>query len=123
MVREADAVRGQIGIGPGTAGAVYLLQANVAGDDGAAETFYWAEGYVTFTPEQFRMALQWTTLPGPGGWHTCEYDFTFEHGRVRTVAVQRDIDGDGAKDVYFRVCMSYRSHGSTTWMVDCTGRY
>ncbi|MFI9450058.1 RICIN domain-containing protein [Amycolatopsis sp. NPDC052450] len=122
LVREEDPQRGEISIGANTVGAVQLFRANRRTDD-AEETFYWAEGYVKFSPQQFTMALQWTTLRGPGGWHTCEVPFTAEHGKPSTVALPRDQDRDRKPDVWFRVCLTHKPERDGPPIVNCTGRY
>ncbi|MDQ3151383.1 MAG: RICIN domain-containing protein [Actinomycetota bacterium] len=123
LIRDEDPTRGKAALGSETAGAVELLRANRTNIAGAEETFYWAEGYVKFTPKQFTMALQWTTLPGPGGWHTCPITFTAEYGRPHTMALPRDSNQDGTRDVWFRICLSYQSENSADPIVNCAERY
>lgn len=124
LVQDEDPQRGQTSIGR-AAGTVHLFRANRISPSTpeVQETFYWAEGYVKFTPVQFSMALQWTRLPGAGGWHTCSSQFTNEHRRSTTVALPRDSDHDGNKDVWFRICMTYSSERDKSQEVSCTGRY
>ncbi|MGH3799400.1 MAG: RICIN domain-containing protein [Pseudonocardiaceae bacterium] len=123
LVRDKGTTGGQITLGPGAAGAVYLHRANRTNNNGIKETFYWAEGFVKFTPKQFAMALQWTKLPGPGGWHTCSIVLTKEYERLPTVALPRDANNDENRDVAFRVCLSYQPEHSTHRVVDCSERY
>ena len=123
LVRNEDPVRGKVSVGPETSGLVELLRANRTNADGKEETFYWAEGFVLFTPKQFAMALQWTTVPGPGGWHTCSVNFTIEHGRPPTVALPRDPNLDGVRDVWFRICLTYQPEREPGPVVNCAGRY
>ncbi|MBW4722302.1 RICIN domain-containing protein [Saccharothrix obliqua] len=122
--KEATAgTRGKVSLGPEAFGAVELLRANRTTATGE-ETFYWAEGWVNFTPDRFTMSLQWTTLPGPGGWHTCATRFTTEHGRPATLALPRDLDHDGTGDVAFRICVTYTPElAPRTPIVNCAGRY
>jgi Ricin-type beta-trefoil lectin domain len=124
LIRNEDATRGKAFLGTSTSGAVELLRADRIGPSGKPESFYWAEGFVKFTPRQFEMALQWTTLPGSGGWHTCAITPTTEHSRPQTPAFPRDIEPDGIRDVWFRVCLSYRpEHRGDARVTHCTSRY
>lgn len=123
LIRDEDAARGQIGIGTSGSGAVQLLRANRRAVGGTEETFYWAEAWVHFTPTQFRGYLQWTSVPGPGGWHTCAMDLVREHQRGHTQALPRRRDG---RQVWFRACLAY--HPQRPWRseerhIACTGRY
>lgn len=120
---ESARTRGKVTLGPGASGAVEMLRADRV-TAGVRETFYWAEGWVTFTPRRFRMALQWTQARGAGGWHTCAVPFTVEHGRLSTKALPRDPDRDGTVDVRFRVCLTYIPEiGPSAPVVNCAGRY
>jgi hypothetical protein len=126
LVRNEDSARtrGVATLGPGAFGAVELLRADRVDTAGTRETFYWAEGWVKFTPRQFSMALQWTRARDDGDWHTCDVPFTAEHSRTPTVALPRDSDGDGARDVAFRVCVTYTPElPPRTPVVNCEGRY
>lgn len=125
LVHNEDSARtrGRVTLGPGAFGAVELLRADRVAA-GVRETFYWAEGWVTFTPRRFSMALQWTRVRGDGDWHTCAVPFTAEHRRAATVALPRDADGDGVRDVAFRICVTYTPElGPSTPVVNCAGRY
>jgi hypothetical protein len=118
-----NATRGVVTLGAGAFGAVELARADRL-DAGGRETFYWAEGWVTFTPDRFDMALQWTRVRGPGDWHTCAVPFTVEHGRPATVALPRDRDRDGVADTWFRICLTYTPEiEPSAPVVRCTGRY
>jgi hypothetical protein len=123
LIRDEDATRGRATVGQETAGAAELVRAERVDAAGTEETFYWVEGFVKFSPAQFTMALQWTTLPGPGGWHTCQVRFTSEHRRPKTVALPRDSTHDGSRDVWFRVCLSYQPEYPAPPVVNCAGRY
>lgn len=122
-VRDERPDAGSVSLGPGAAGAVYLFRANRKKVDGGEETYYWAEGFVRFTPKQFTMSLQWTQSPGPGGWHTCPLTFTHEYGTLKTVALPRDSNHGQHKDVAFRVCLSYQPERATARVVNCSERY
>lgn len=121
LIRDEDPQRGQITLG--RAAAAQLIRANRLGDTGTPETFYWAETWTALTPERFEAALQWTTLPGPGGWHTCALSLTTHHEvhkRYATRALPRMRAG---KKVWFRTCLTYLPENRTTRHTDCTGRY
>lgn len=125
LIRDEESAhtRGKVTLGPGEFGAVEMLRADTT-TDGVRETYYWAEGWVKFTPRRFHMFLQWTRRPGPGDWHTCDVPFTVEHGRPATVALPRDLDRDGTRDVWFRICIDYAPEsGSPAGVVNCGGRY
>ncbi|GAA4012131.1 hypothetical protein GCM10022247_38390 [Allokutzneria multivorans] len=123
FIRDSDAVRGQVSIGPGTVGAAQLFRDSRITADGGREDFYWAEGYVKFSPERFTVALQWTDSRVEGRWHTCSKPFLREHERPVTAAVIRDNDGDGKEDTWFRACLIYLPERSTTPVAACTSRY
>lgn len=125
LVHNEDSARtrGLTTLGPGAFGAVEMLRADRV-DAGVRETFYWAEGWVKFTPRRFAMALQWTRERGDGGWHTCAVPFTTEHSRAVTVALPRDPDRDGVIDVRFRICLTYTPElAPRTPVVHCAERY
>jgi hypothetical protein len=125
LVHNEDSARtrGKTTLGPGAFGAVEMLRADRV-DAGVRETFYWAEGWVKFTPRRFTMALQWTRERGDGGWHTCAVPFAAEHTRAVTVALPRDPDRDGVIDIRFRICLTYTPElAPRTPVVHCAERY
>lgn len=120
---EDARTRGKVTLGAGVFGAVELYRADAV-TAGVRETYYWADGWVTFTPKRFRMALQWTRVRGPGDWHTCAVPFTVEYDKPVTVALPRDRDRNGTVDVWFRICIAYTPEiGPSEPVVHCAGRY
>ncbi len=118
-----NTTRGKVALGSGESGGVELVRAD-RDDGGIRETFYWAEGWVKFTPDRFRMALQWTRERGPGDWHTCAVPFTAGHSKTGTVALPRDRNRDGVEDTWFRICLTYTPEiEPSAPVVNCTGRY
>ncbi|MEU6153178.1 RICIN domain-containing protein [Actinosynnema sp. NPDC047251] len=115
---------GRVSMGPDTAGAVELMHATRTTDTGD-HTFYWAEGWIAFSPHLFTMSLQWTTAPGSGDWHTCTVPFTTEHGahgRPATTALPRSPDGTG--HLAFRTCITYTPELEPREpMINCSGRH
>ncbi|MBC6446177.1 RICIN domain-containing protein [Actinokineospora xionganensis] len=106
-VRQEWAHRGHAAIRP-SAGGVELFRANIRDPRTQAEvTYYWAEGFVKFTPSQFTLYLQWTTVRGPGGWHTCAVAFP-DQGSAKSPALPRDSAPGRFRDVQFRICVSYQ---------------